>query len=75
MFLLQEARQRLVPQNIRRQGFFRYRLSDAALPHLILSMRPRMRFVYSFSVAAVSAASAAFETPTMAGRNNRSCNA
>jgi hypothetical protein len=75
MSLLQEARHRLVPQNIRRQGFLRYRLSDAATPHSILSMRPRMRFVYSFSVSAVSAASAAFETPTMAGRNNLSCNA
>ena len=75
MFLLQGARQRLMPQNIRRQGFLRYHLSDAAMPHLILFVRPRMRFVYCFSVAAVSAASAAFETPTMAGRNNRSCNA
>ena len=75
MFLLQEARQHLVRLTIQRQGFLRYRLSDAAMPHLILSMRPRMHFIYSFSVAAVSAASAAFETPTMAGRNNRSCNA
>ena len=75
MFLLQEARQCRVPQNIRRQGFLRYHLSDAAMPHLILRVRPRMRFIYYFSIAAVSAASAAFETPTMAGRNNRSCNA
>ena len=75
MFLLQVARQRLVPQTIRRQGFLQYRLSHPAMPHLILSMRPRMRSVYYFSVAAVSAVSAAFETPTMAGRNKRSCNA
>jgi hypothetical protein len=75
MFLLQDARQRLVPQSIQYQEFLQYRLSDAAMPHLILSMRPQMHLVYCFSVAAVSAASAAFETPTMAGRNNRSCNA
>ena len=75
MFLLQVARQRLVPQNIRRQGFLQYRLSDPAMPHLVLFMRPQMCSLYYFSVAAVSAASAAFETPTIAGRSNRSCNA
>ena len=75
MFLLQEARQHLVRLTIQRQGFLLYRLSDAAMPHLILFMRPRMRLVFYFSVAAGSPGSAAFETPTMAGRNNRSYNA
>ena len=75
MFLLQVARQRLVSKNVLDQVFVQYRLSNPNIPRLILSMRPRMHSVSYFSVAAVFEASAAFETPTMAGRNNRSCNA
>ena len=45
---------------------------DYQSPLIDLTIRPHTRSDYCFSADAVSALSAAFDTPTMAGRRSRS---